>query len=180
MNVKTALVWFALPLATAGCTTMEAQIKSSGTMGRPDADYARTAYELVQLDNQAGTLAVAKASDPRVSTLAGTLTTQATAFTPGLQSALSVQGITPPASLPQGEVAEINKLKSLSGPAFDREYVADELAIHKRAVAVLQKEDAATQDGALRTQVEMQLPTVQTNLSTLQGLADEYSGKTQG
>ena len=180
MNTKTAMLWLTLPIAAAGCTTMDAQIKSSGTMGKPDADYARTAYELVQLDNQAGKLAVAKASDPRVSTLASSLTSQADAFTPGLQSALSAQGIAPPRALPQGEVAEIDKLKSLNGSAFDHEYVADELAIHKRAVSVLQKEDAATQDGALRTQVETELPAVQTNLSTLQGLSDEYSGKTQG
>ena len=180
MNISKALLWLAVPLVTAGCTTMEAQIRSGGTMGQPDADYASTAYELVQLDNQAGALAATKASDPRVTTLASALTAQATAFTPGLQSALNVQGIKLPTSLPQAEAAEIDRLKTLNGPAFDREYVADELAIHKRAVAVLQKEDAATKDGVLRNQVEMQLPTVQTNLGTLQGLSDEYKGTRQG
>ncbi len=179
MNVRNALLCLAVPLVTAGCTTMEAQIRSSGTMGQPDADYANTAYELVQMDNQAGKLAATKASDPRVTSLASTLMAQATAFTPGLLGALSAQGIKPSATLPQAEASELSKLGSLSGPAFDREYVAAELAIHKRAVAVLQKEDAATKDGALRSQVQMQLPAVQTNLRTLQGLSDEY-GKQKG
>ena len=69
--------------------------------------------------------------------------TQAAAFTPTLQSALKVEGIAPPSSLPQTETAQIQALGNLSGSAFDRQYVDDELAIHKRAVSVLQKEDAA-------------------------------------
>ncbi len=180
MNSKTALLWLALPLVTAGCTTMEAQIKSSGTMGPADADYASTAYDLVQLDNQAGALAATKSTDPRVQLLASTLVMQASVFAPTLQSAMNVEGVKPPKALSRPETAEITALKGLSGPAFDHQYVADELAIHQRAVAVMQKEDAATSDGALRTQVEAQLPSVQGNLSTLQVLSDEYHGKAQG
>ena len=178
MNNKAVLLWLAMPLVTAGCTTMEAQIRSSGSMGQPDAQYANTAYELIQLDNQAGKLAVSKASDARVQTLASTLMTQAAAFTPGLKSALDVEGVKPSSNLPQADAAELQKLSSLSGPAFDHQFVADELAMHKRAVAAMQQEDASTKDGALRTQVEAQLPAVQTNLSTLQDLSNEYNGKT--
>ena len=178
MNSRKVLLWLALPLVTAGCTTMESQIRSSGTMGQPDAEYASTAYELVQLDTQAGKLAVTKANDPRVLNLASTLSAQADAFTPGLQSALNVEGIKPPTTLQPAEAAEIKKLSGLSGSAFDHEYVADELAMHQRAVAALQKEDSQSKDGALRTQVETEMPAVQGNLASLQILSDEYSGKT--
>ena len=50
--------------------------------------------------------------------------------------------------------------------------------MHKRAVAVLQKESAETKDGALRGQVLTQLPAVQGNMRTLQILSDEFHGKT--
>ena len=179
MNVKTALVWFALPLATAGCTTMEAQIKSKARWaGRtpitpePPTNWSswttRPARGRSQGQRPARQHSGGHADHPGHRLHAGAAI--------GLVRA----GITPPASLPQGEVAEINKLKSPERPGVRSGIRRRRVGHPQRAVAVLQKEDAATQDGALRTQVEMQLPTVQTNLSTLQGLADEYSGKTQG
>ena len=60
MHNKTIMLCLAIPLAVSGCTTMEAQIRSSGTMGSADADYVTAAYQLVQLDNQAGKLAATK------------------------------------------------------------------------------------------------------------------------
>ena len=176
---KTLLLCLAIPLAATGCTTMEAQIRSSGSMGSSDAEYVDTAYQLVQMDDQAGKLATAKASDPRVKTLAANIMAQADALSPSLVSALNVEGVQPPKTLPREEAAKLAALNTASDSAFDRQYVEDELAIHKRAVSVMQKDDAATKDGALRTQIESELPAVQANLSSLQVLSDEYHGKTQ-
>ena len=60
---------------------------------------------------------------------------------PNLQGALQAEGKTAPTSLPPDLSAQIQKLGSLSGPAFDREFVADELAAHQRAVQIMQRED---------------------------------------
>ena len=176
-KTKTPL-WLVLPLLATGCTTMEAQIKSSGTMGQGDADYIDTAYQLVQLDTQAGVLAKTKARDPRVIDLASKITAQADALSPGLQGALRAQGMQPPSQPSPQLKSELDKLRGLSGAAFDREYVAAQLAMHDRAVKVFKSEDAATKNGAMRTQVETELPAVQGNLISLQLLAAE-AGKTQ-
>ena len=174
---KQALLWLSVAAAVTGCTTEEAQIRSSGTMGQQDAEYVDTAYKLVQLDNAAGKLAATKASDPRVQDVAATLITQANTLQPGLQAALKVEGATPPNDLSPDITSQVNQLQALNGPAFDRQFVADELALHKSAVAILQKEDSATKDAALRGQVETELPAVQDNLAKLQVLSGEYNQK---
>jgi putative membrane protein len=165
------LLWLAIALTTAGCTTMEAQIHSSGALSQVDKDYATEAYQLVQLDNQAGKLAVTKAGDPRVQDIASQIMTQADTLSPDLRSALKVEGITPPSKLSRQTAAEIETLRGLSGAAFDHQYVADEIAAHQQAVAIFQKEDTATKNDAMRTEVETELPAVQGNLDKLQALS---------
>ena len=171
MQTKYVPAALALMLATAGCTTMDAQIKSGGQLSKVDSDYATTAYKLVQLDDQEGKLAATKAADPRVQTLSGQVQAQASSLYPGLQAAMKAEGITPPNRLPPDVTAEINHLRSLNGPAFDKQYVADQVAAHQQALQVFQQEDAKTQDGALRNQVETELPALKTDLAAFQAIA---------
>ena len=172
-NAK-SLLWLpvGMALATAGCTTMEAQIKSSGAMSSVDADYVQSAYDLVQLDTAAAKLAATKASDPRVQDLATQISAQANTLTPGLQAALHVEGKAPPSQPSSETAAAIAKLNTLSGPAFDKQFVASELALHQKAVPLFQREDTETKDGAMRVQVETEQPAVQANLDKLKALSD--------
>ena len=171
MQRKQILLCLSIGIATAGCTTMKDQIASSGTMGKSDADYVTTAMQLIQLDTQAGALAATHAADPRVIDVANSLTAQATAFSPSLTAVAQVEGIKPDAAPAPDVVAEVAKLKGLNGAAFDHQFIADELAVHRRAITVLKQEDATTKDGAMRTQVETELPAVQGNYDKLQTLA---------
>ncbi len=144
-------------------------------MASEDDSYINTAYQLAQLDNQAGKLVPAKAQDPRVVEVSSELVAQANALTPEFTSALQSQGITPPQQLPPALQSELTKLQGLQGAAFDQAYVADEIKLHQRAVQVFHKEDADTKNGAMRTQVEAELPAVQTDLARLQSLTSAAS-----
>lgn len=170
MPYRHSVLCVAVAVALGGCTTMEAQIRSSGSMGQTDAEYITTAEQLVALDDQAGKMAATKAADPRVVDVSSQIMASADTLSPGLQAAIKVAGMQPP-KLPADTAAEVQKLATLHGPAFDKEYVADELALHQKAVAVFQQEDAKTQDGALRTQVEAELPALQDDLAKLQVLS---------
>ncbi len=170
MQTTHSIVWVVATLAVAGCSNIGAQIKTSGAMGSEDTTYITTAYELAQLDNEAGKLVPDKAQDPRVVNVSSELVDQASALSPGLTGALKAQGIAPPKQLPPDVAAEVAKLHTLQGPAFDHEYVADEIALHKTAVSVLEKERADTKNGAMLTQVQAELPAVQTDLAALQSL----------
>jgi predicted outer membrane protein len=161
--------------ATAGCTTMEAQIQSSGSMGSVDTQYVNTAFDLIQLDHEEGKLVASKTQDPRIVDLSSKIVAQADALSPGLTAAANVAGATPPATLTPDLAARVARLQGLSGPAFDRQYVADELSVHKRALEVFHAEDTSTKDDALRNQVETELPAVQGNLDSLTVLSAEYN-----
>jgi putative membrane protein len=175
MQHKHMLLCLSLAMGVAGCTTMKDQIQSSGSMGSVDTDYINTAMQLIQLDTLEGKLAATKGSDSRIADVAASLTGQANAFSPTFVAVLQAQGVTPPSAPSPETAAKVARLQALSGPAFDRQFVADELAAHKMAVDAFQKEDASTKDGAMRNQVETQLPAVQDNFNKLQNLSSEYN-----
>ena len=177
--IKALPVCLAMAFPLVACTTEEAQIRSSGTMGVADADFVNTAYQIAQLDEQAGKLAATKAADPRVIDVASSMSSEAQMMYPNLQGALRAEGKPIPNSPPPVVTAEVQKLSTLSGPAFDREFVAAELAAHQRAVDVLKKEDTTTKDGTMRAQVETELPAVQGNLAKLQFLSSDLSPSKQ-
>ena len=175
MQKTHSIVWVTAALAVAGCSNIGEQIKSSGAMGSEDTAYIQTAYELEQLDNQTGKLVQSKAQDPRVAFVSSQLMDQANALSPGLAGVLKSQGITPPQQLPANIASEVDQLRSLNGAAFDQAYLADEIALHKQAVEVFQKEDADTKNSAMRTQVEAELPAVKNDLDSLQDLTSKSS-----
>lgn len=158
-------------LLLAGCTTMPAQIKQGGQMGQVDQDYAKAAYQLVQLDRQTSKLAAGNAADPRVPFLATQLAAKANALYPGLQAALQAEGVPEPTSLPPNLTADIEALKQLRGPEFDRRYLAVEIAAHERTLAAIEQESKTTQNAALKSQANAAMPAVRDNLGKLKMLA---------
>ena len=169
--MKSVPLWIALALPLVGCQTTASQISASGTMGPDDASFVNAAYGIAQLDERAGQLAAKKATDPRVQSIAATMSSEAKVLYPNLQGALQAEHKPTPTGAPQAVQAEVQKMASLSGPAFDHEFVADEMAAHQRAVAILKQEDATTKNAALKAQVETELPAVQGNLAALEAIA---------
>ena len=180
MNKASIKQWplcVALAVPLLGCQTTASQITASGGMSSTDGDYVTATYAIAQLDEQAGKLAASKASDPRVKDIASRMSREASVLYPNLRGALLAEHQAVPASVPGDVMEEVRKLSALDGPAFDREFVGTELAAHKRAVEILKREDGTTKDGALRTQVETELPAVQANLDTLTFLASDLAPK---
>ncbi len=169
------LLAFATPLA--GCQTTASQISSSGTMGPDDTSFIKAAYTVAQLDERAGKLAATKAADPRVVDLAAKMSAEAQVLYPNLQGAMQAEQLPIPTQASDKVQAQLAKLDGLSGPAFDRAFVAAELDDHQRAVGILRKEDATTKDGALKTQVETELPAVQGNLDALKFLSGNMAAQ---
>ena len=103
------------------------------------------------------------------------MSSEAQVLYPNLKGALQAEHQPVPAGAAPAVQAEVQKLSSMSGPAFDHEFVADELAAHKQAVAILKQEDATTKNAALKAQVETELPAVQSNLAALSAIANPPS-----
>ena len=174
---NTAIFLSVAVMTAVSCTDMESRIKQSGQLGQADKDYVNMEDRLVTLDDQEGALAKTKATDPRVAATAAHIMSQADTLHPRLQAALQAAGAAPP-DTPRVS-AEVARLRGLSGNAFDRQYVADQLSMHQQAADVFKKEEDETKDDALRTQVQAELPVVQENRDNFKVLADDMA-KPQG
>ncbi len=173
MQMRHIPLWLGLALPLAACGTKaltplpQTQILTGENLNQADANFVTTAYQIVQLDNQQGQIAAARASSAQVRAIAADLSAKANALYPVLEAAIKRNGIVPPSRLPEDLAARVDRLHRLQGEALDDAYLADQVKSHKRAVRVFQEEVARTQDPAMRSLAEQALPVVQTDLAQL-------------
>ena len=74
------------------------------------------------------------------------------------------KGVTLPTQLPAPALREHDKLSRLSGVDFDREYMSNMLADHKKDVAQLSAQAKTAHDADVRAFAQATLPTVQHHL----------------
>ncbi|MPR11162.1 DUF4142 domain-containing protein [Microvirga tunisiensis] len=90
------------------------------------------------------------------------------------QQAISVAnsiGVTPPTEPGKQQKAVYQKLSKLSGEAFDREFVKDMVADHKKDIAEYQQE-AKRQNDPAANYASQTLPTLQNHLQMAQSLSN--------
>jgi putative membrane protein len=88
-----------------------------------------------------------------------------------LAALASQQGVTAPTDPDAKQKAAANRLKVLSGAAFDRAYVQDEIKDHKATIALFQKEAKSGQDPKLKEFASQTLPTLKHHLQMAQKIA---------
>ena len=101
-----------------------------------DAEIAHIAYTAGVLDVAAGKQALAKSHDKAVRDFAETMVRDHAAVNDQALALVKKLGVTPQANatsaaLSAAAAAEANKLEALSGAAFDKAYVANEVAYHR-------------------------------------------------
>ena len=85
-----------------------------------------------------------------------------------LASLDSQEGVTAPTEPDAKQKAAATKLKTLSGPAFDRTYVRGQIQDHKDTIALFQKEAKSGQDPKLKQSASQTLPTLEHHLQMAQ------------
>jgi putative membrane protein len=108
-----------------------------------DAQIAHIAYTAGAIDVAAGQQALAKSHDAKVRAFAQEMVRDHTAVNDKALALVKKLGVTPQpnptsASLQKAALAERNKLAALSGAAFDKAYVENEVAFHKTVNGALQ------------------------------------------
>jgi len=73
-------------------------------------------------------------------------------------------GMNQPGGLPEIKHEAQDRLKGLSGPAFDREYLDLMVKDHEKAISKFQQQEAKSQDDSLHKYVEQVLPMLQKHL----------------
>jgi len=109
-----------------------------------DAEIAHIAYTAGQLDVAAGKQALAKARNKEVRAFAETMVRDHAAVNEQALALVKKLGVTPQANatseaLSAQAAAEAKKLEALSGAAFDKAYVANEVAYHRTVNEALAK-----------------------------------------
>ena len=135
--------WCAVALGAAALTLASTPVPAQAT--RPsDAQIAHVAYTAGQIDIAAGRQALAKSSNPAVRSFAEEMVRDHTAVNNQALALVRKLKVTPAdnptsASLSNGAKAKSAELAQLRGAAFDRAYLANEVAYHR------------TVNGALKT-----------------------------
>ena len=167
MIMKQVPMLLALALPVAACATADKPV----ALNPADTDFVTTSYQIIQLDDQEGELAAMQAYDPRVKAIAGDLIAKADVISPELNKVVGTDGIALPTRLSNAQQASVDALTPLTGKAFDRAYLNDQIASHQRGVAVIKAEQASTKDPQMLALANQTLPIVQDDLNKLQAIA---------
>jgi putative membrane protein len=92
-----------------------------------------------------------------------------------LKALASKNGITLPAKVDAEHQATIDKLKNMSGKEFDKQYLTEMIAAHKKAIAAFEDE-AKGGEQEFKSWAEKTLPTLKHHLQ----MAEEDKSKTTG
>ena len=138
------LVVAGLCVAVAGVSVAGVSVAGVSAQGVTDAQIASIVLTANQVDIDAGKLAASKATDPQVKAFGQQMVTDHTGVNKQateLAGKLKVKPEDNPTSQSLEAAGDKNlaKLKGLSGAAFDKAYIAHEVAYHQQVIDALDK-----------------------------------------
>jgi putative membrane protein len=123
------------------------------TQQEKDKAFVRHASEGGLAEVQFGQLAAQKAQNPDVKAFGQKMVDDHSALNEKMKPIAQNLGVTPASKLNAKDAAEYNKLNSLSGDDFDKEYVADMVADHRKDLREFRHEEAVAADPQLKDAV---------------------------
>ena len=175
--MKTALALAATLLATTACSTLMGdreggmdQMSSAATDMTPTAamPFMRMAAagDLYEIDSSR--LALTKTQNAQVRQFAQTMITDHTKTTATLKAQARTAGLSPPTPmLMPMQRDDMARLRPLTGAAFDREYLSQQAAAHRMALALQQNYASSGDTPALRTAASAAVPIIQSHIDML-------------
>lgn len=154
-------------LATAVVFAMTGPLLAQNTATKTssaDMKFAKEAAEGGMAEVDQGKLAVQKAANEKVKQFGQRMIDDHSKLNSELKSVAAKDNITIPTELDSKQQATINKLSSLSGPAFDRIYIRDQVKDHEKDIAEFQKEASDGSNPDLKNLASSSLPILQEHL----------------
>ncbi len=166
MNRNSLFALLSMTIASAGALAAAAA---------HDDDFARKAAEGGLAEVEMGRIAASKATDQNIRMFGEKMVNDHSSANEELKSAAQKDGVTLPqdASPKQKKTAE--RLNSLQGAAFDKEYARLMVQDHKEDVALFKKEASSGKDPAMRAFAQKALPTLEEHLKMAQQNASATS-----
>lgn len=176
--MRNALILAASMLAMTACNGSERQdepmgsqtgMAGSDTMGMAE-DQPPSAQEFVQnaamsdmYEITSAELALDRASGAPTREFAQMMIDDHSRSTQALKEAIAASGntMTLPEELDAEHRAQVEMLKNLTGPDFDREYLSQQMAAHRKTLALLKAYGASGDTAELRQFAQATIPAVQ-------------------
>jgi putative membrane protein len=138
-----------------------------------DASFIKKAAMGGMAEVDFGQLASSKASDDKVKSFAQRMVTDHGKANDELKMLAASKQIEVPSALDSKHEATHARLDKLSGSAFDRAYVSDMVADHKKDVAEFMHQSSAATDPDVKAWVMKTLPTLQEHLKMIEEIAKD-------
>lgn len=137
----------------------------------PDASFYKALAEGGVAEVADGKLAESRAADPKIKDFAAMMVKDHSAANQELKTLAISKGMKVPSHKSMSQQAKKSELDVLTGGAFDKAYVKSQITAHQDTIALLQKEISTGQDPDAKAFAQKILPTVQSHLTAINGIA---------
>ena len=160
--------------ALALTATLGAAAFAQSKVSDLDKTFAVTVSQGNNAEVMASKLALQKSSSKRVRMIATMLIDQHGKAEGALKKTAQLEKVDLPEGTDEAHKAAYKKLQGLSGEAFDKAYISDNVTDHYKTIALFNKELANGTDTQLRSFATKFLPDIQTHTKMITSLASNY------
>jgi putative membrane protein len=143
-----------------------------------DKTFVKKALEGSMAEVQMGQLALQKSNDDQVKQFAQRMVDDHGKMVDQLKPVAQQMGVKVPDGPPKGDAKKMDKMKSLSGDAFDQAYIKDMVKDHKKDSSEFKQEAQSTQNPQLKQLATEGGQTIDSHLQQIQQIA-QTKGTTQ-
>jgi len=153
-------------------TSSTASNSTSGQAEKPlsDKEFVMRAAQGGMTEVELGKVASEKASSSQVKDFGARMVKDHTQANDELKGIAQKKGITLSSTLDARHQGQVDKLSKLSGSAFDKAYVTNQVRAHEATVKLFQQEAQSGQDADLKAFASRTLPTLQQHCSSIQNI----------
>ncbi len=144
---------------------------AAASVPKADHSFATKAARAGLAEVAAAQIALQKSSNQDVKNFAQRMVDDHTKANDQLKSIASQEGIKLPTSPSSADQKKAEALQKLSGNAFDRRYVSDQITAHKEAVSLFTTESKSGKDSSLQSFAAQTLPILQDHYRMVQSIS---------
>jgi putative membrane protein len=159
-------------------TALAANVKSVGdTVAASDKNFMVTAAEGGMLEVRLGEIAKKKGATQQVRDFGAMMVTDHGKAGDNLKVIAAKHGVTLPAELNAENQAVVNRLRRLSGDAFDKAYITEMVKAHSKDASAFEVASKKAKDRDLKAFAQQMLPVIKMHLQHIKGMANSGGGK---
>lgn len=129
---------------------------------------------------QSSELALERASDEDVREFAQHMINDHTRLLENLSRVARTQNVGMPMSVSMADQQTMERLSQFDGDRFDREYIQEQIAAHRRAIALHEQQARDSSNAALQAEAQAALPVLRDHLRMAQQIQSRIEGSPTG